>query len=327
MIERQVQAMTRLVDDLLDVSRITRGTITLHKEPADLAAVVAAAVETARPLLDARRHELRVTLPEDAVRVEADRTRLAQVLANLLVNAAKYTPEGGHVWLTAQREADTAVVRVRDDGAGIPPEMQSSVFDLFTQGDHTLARSEGGLGVGLTLVKRLTEMHGGRVEVRSDGPGRGSEFIVRLPVLEWTPVPAEGRGDDAARPPAPPRRVLVVDDNVDAAESLLMLLRVRGHEVRVAYDGSAAIDAARRFRPEVVLLDIGLPGISGYEVARRLRREPGLEGTVLVALTGYGQEKDRQQSQEAGFDAHLTKPADPAALEKLLALIAPKRPQ
>jgi PAS domain S-box-containing protein len=321
LIERQAKAMTRLVDDLLDVSRITSKKINLQREQVDLAAVVAIAVETARPLIDARGQVLTVTPPPDAVRLEADPTRLAQVIGNLLNNAAKYTEEGGHIWLTAGREGNEAAVRIRDDGLGIPAGLLPEVFDLFTQGDRTLARSGGGLGIGLTLVKRLVELHGGSVEARSAGAHQGSEFIVRLPTGGVRPAPTSNHS--AGRPPPSPRstarRVLVVDDNVDAVESLAMLLRVEGHEVRTAHDGPSALSAAETFRPEVVLLDIGLPGMDGYEVARRLRQEPGLEKVLLVAVTGYGQEEDRRLSREAAIDHHLVKPVDPEALLALLA--------
>jgi signal transduction histidine kinase/CheY-like chemotaxis protein len=319
LVERQVQHMTRLVDDLLDVSRITSGKIKLQKEPVELAAVVARAVETARPLIDARRHELAVTLPREAMPLDADPTRLAQVIANLLTNAAKYTEEGGHIRLTVERQGGTAVVGVRDDGVGIPREMLASVFTLFTQVDRTLARSEGGLGIGLKLVKSLTELHGGTVEARSEGPGKGSEFVVRLPVLRTPQAPEAGKADRTAQGHSPPRRVLVVDDNVDAAESLAMLLRVGRHDVRTAHDGPTALRVAEAFRPEVMLLDIGLPRMDGYEVARRLRGQAVMKGVLLVALTGYGQEEDRRKSQEAGFDRHMVKPVQYDALMSLLA--------
>jgi PAS domain S-box-containing protein len=317
MIERQVQEMTRLVDDLLDVSRITRGKIGLTREPLDLAVVIAAAVETSRPLIDAHRHQLLVSLPGEPLGVEADATRLAQVISNLLNNAAKYTSEDGHIWLTVEACPGEAVVRVRDDGVGIPPDLLPQVFDLFVQGDRSLARSEGGLGIGLTVVKSLVEMHGGSVEARSEGPGKGSEFIVRLPAVEMQPAPA--KRDDEGGLSGPSRRVLVVDDNEDVAHSLALLLQIKGHEVRTAHDGLTALNVAGEFLPEVVLLDIGLPTMDGYEVARRLRQQTGLENVVLVAVTGYGQEEDRRRAEEAGFDAHLTKPAEPAALQRLLA--------
>jgi two-component system CheB/CheR fusion protein len=318
MIERQVEHLARLVEDLLDVSRITRGKIRLHKEPIELAPTLARAVETSRPLIDARQHELTVTLPAEPVTIDGDATRLAQVISNLLHNAAKYTEEGGHIWLTADRSPGEAVVRVRDNGLGIPAELLPHVFDLFTQGDRSLARSEGGLGIGLTLVKNLVELHDGSVEARSEGPGRGSEFVVRLPTLERRTDRCDGEAADS-RPRPTPRRVLVVDDNEDAAESLAILLRIEGHEVRTAHDGLAALDVARAFQPEVILLDIGLPRVSGYEVARRFRAEEGVTKALLIAVSGYGQAEDRRQSREAGFDAHLTKPADPAVLYALVA--------
>jgi signal transduction histidine kinase len=323
-IERQVQHLTRLVDDLLDVSRIGRGKIELRKAVVDLAAVVSQAVETARPLLEERRHTLTVSVAPDALRVKADATRLAQVVANLLTNAAKYTDAGGQVWLTVEQQEGEAVVRVEDTGRGIPAGMLARVFDLFTQVDAALDRVEGGLGIGLTLVRSLVEMHGGTVEALSDGPGQGSEFVVRLPVLVEGPEAArEAPAGGSEGVPGPSRRVLVVDDNRDAADSLALLLKLMGHEVRTAYDGPAALQEARAWRPEVVLLDIGLPGMTGYEVARRLREERPPEELLLVALTGYGQEEDRRRSQEAGLDLHFVKPVDPNALRDLLAFPQP----
>jgi PAS domain S-box-containing protein len=320
MIDRQVQHLTRLVDDLLDVSRITRGKITLRREPVELAMVVAQAVEASRPLVDARRHTLTVELPRQPLCVAGDATRLAQVLSNLLNNAAKFTPDGGHVGLTIEAGPGEAVVRVRDDGVGIPAELLPKVFDLFTQGDRSLARSEGGLGIGLTLVKSLVEMHGGRVEARSEGHGKGSEFLVRLPTLDVNLVLVTENGKAGlSPPPCPSRRILVVDDNVDAAESLAAVLSVYRHEVRTAHDGLTSLQVAEEFRPEAVLLDIGLPKMDGYEVARRLRELPGLENVLLAAVTGYGQDVDRRRAEEAGFDAHLVKPAEPVALLRLLA--------
>jgi signal transduction histidine kinase/DNA-binding response OmpR family regulator len=325
MIDRQVQLMVRLVDDLLDVARITRGKIQLRKEPVEMAAVAARAVETSRPLIDERRHALTVSVPDEPLWVAGDAARLAQVIANLLNNAAKYTEPGGRIELAVGRDGDCAVVRVRDTGVGLPPETLSSVFDLFTQVDRSLDRAQGGLGIGLTLVRRLVELHGGRVEAHSAGAGQGSEFIVTLPCLTDAPQPA------AEPPPARveaggPRRVLVVDDNVDGAESLATLLKLLGHEVHVAHDGPAALRATADVRPEVVFLDIGLPGMDGYEVARRLRR-PGRNEALLVALTGYGQDEDRRRSREAGFDHHLVKPVDPAVLEELLAGTAVPAPR
>lgn len=316
-IDRQVSHLSRLVDDLLDISRITQGKVTLQKEAFDLAMIVSRAVETTRPLIEERGHRLILALPREPVLLEADLVRLAQVLANLLNNAAKYTPEGGEIRLSAESEGQDAVIRVSDNGLGIPPAMINRVFELFVQGDQSLARSEGGLGIGLTLVRSLVEMHGGTVEARSDGPGRGSEMVVRLPVL--VPERAE------SRPPSPrlsspsgARRILVVDDNQDSAESLAFLLELQGHEVRAAFDGPQALDLARSFEPHLVVLDIGLPRMDGYEVALRLREERGKDGLVLIALTGYGQEEDLRRSREAGFDHHLVKPADLEKLQELL---------
>jgi signal transduction histidine kinase/ActR/RegA family two-component response regulator len=317
MMNRQVAQIVRLVDDLLDVSRITRGTVTLRRERVDLAEVLGQAVEAARPLLDARRHQLSVTLAGEAIHLDADPARLAQVVANLLNNAGKYMDEGGRIWLTARRDGDEAVISVRDAGVGIPADMLPKVFDLFTQIDRTLDRSQGGLGVGLTLVRSLVELHGGTVHATSPGPGQGSEFVVRLPALPVNSEPASVRPAETS-PAAPARRILVVDDNVDAADSLATLLDLSGHQVWTAYGGAAALDVADTHRPEVILLDIGLPGMDGHEVARRLRRHPALSDVMLVALTGYGQEADRRRTQDAGFDHHLVKPVDPDDLTRLL---------
>ena len=326
LIERQVQHMTRLVDDLLDVSRITRGKIKLQKGRVDLAVVVGRAIETARPLLDARKHEVSVELPNDPVWVYADSTRLTQMVENLLTNAAKYTEELGRITLTVERAGDQAALRVRDTGMGIPQDMLTKVFDLFTQVDRSLARSEGGLGIGLTLVKDIAEMHGGKVEAYSEGRGKGSEFVVRLPALTVEEHP-QAHAQPATSRPARVRRILVVDDNADVAESLSMLLRIEGHEVRTVHDGEAALSAARSFRPEVVLLDIGLPGMNGYEVARRIRHESDLGGTILIALTGYGHDEDRKRAREAGFDAHLVKPTDIATLERIVSSVEGSHPE
>jgi len=303
-IERQVQHLTRLVDDLLDVSRISRGKINLKRECIKLAHVVADAVEIARPHVEARKHQLTVSQPPEPVWLEADATRLAQVVSNLLINAAKYTEKGGHIGLTVEREGEDAVLRVRDTGVGIAPEMLPHVFEMFTQADRSLDRSQGGLGIGLTLVRHLVEMHGGQVQAASDGLGEGSEFVVRMPVLSRM---REGGGAREKPNPsfaAPPcRRILIADDNEDFAELTGRLLeRKGGHRVKVVYDGPAALAAARAFQPEVAFLDIGLPGIDGYELARQLRNEPGMEEVLLVALTGYGQEGDRRRALEAGFD-------------------------
>ena len=318
-IERQILHLNRLVDDLLDVSRITRGKIRLQMEPLDVTAAVNVAVETSRPLIESRKHELILSLPSQPLRVDADPTRLAQVLANLLNNAAKYTQEGGRVWLSVEREGDEAVFRVRDNGSGIPPEMLPRIFDLFTQVDQSLDRSQGGLGIGLTLVRRLVEMHHGTVKASSAGPGQGSEFVVRLPAL--APGTTGFKPTNGGLAPSAPHakyRVLVVDDNVDAADSLAVLVRLHGHEVRIANDGHTALETAQDFRPEVVLLDIGLPGMNGYEVARRLRAGADGNRLLLAAVTGYGHAEDRSRSRQAGIDHHLVKPIDPEALRQLL---------
>ena len=327
-LERQVQQLVRLVDDLLDVSRITRGKIRLQAEPVDARAVVERAVETSRPLIEGRRHEFTASLPPEPLWVKADPARLAQVLANLLNNAAKYTEEGGRVWLAAAREGAEVVFRVRDSGVGIPPEMLGHIFDPFTQVERSLDRSQGGLGIGLTLVHRLVAMHGGKVEAHSDGHGKGSEFVVRLPAL-GAGRPSEPSANGRRERPAEGKacRVLVVDDNRDVADSLVMILRMTGHEVRVAYDGPAALETVETYRPEIILLDIGLPGMDGYEVARRLRQHPRLPNALLVALSGYGQEEDRRRSREAGFHHHLTKPVEPEALGELFASLRSAQPQ
>jgi PAS domain S-box-containing protein len=318
--ERQVQHMAQLIDDLLDVSRISRGRIELRKQVVDVAAVAGRAVEAVRPLLDERGHRLRVALPPGPLWLEADPVRLEQILTNLLSNSAKYTDPGGHIELAAERAGGEVVLRVKDTGIGIAPEMLPRVFDLFVQAERRLDRSRGGVGIGLTLVKRLAELHGGSVSAFSAGPGRGSEFTVRLPGAAGGPAPSAA--PEAAGAAAPGRRVLVVDDNVDAADTLALLLRLAGHEVRVAYDGPSALGLAAEFRPQVVLLDLGMPVMDGYEVARRLRRQPGLGGVVLVALTGWGQEEERRLSRAAGIDHHLVKPIEPEKLHEVLALAA-----
>jgi PAS domain S-box-containing protein len=317
--ERQVQQLTRLVDDLLDVSRISRGQINLQMEPVDMAAVVARAVEISRPLIDARKHSLELSLPEQAVRVKGDLIRLAQVLSNLLNNAAKYTPEGGCIALSVESTAGEAVLRVRDTGVGIASDMLSHIFEMFTQVQASLDRSEGGLGIGLSLVRSLVEMHDGTVAAHSEGHGHGSEFVVRLPRLPEAALPTAPEAEQARPREVPARDVLIVDNSQVAAESLALLLRLAGQEVRTAYDGPAALDLARARPPDVVLLDIGMPGMDGLEVARRLRQELRMKQPLLVALTGYGGEDDRRRSQEAGFDAHMVKPVDMRALERLLA--------
>jgi CheY-like chemotaxis protein len=317
MMERQVNHMVRLVDDLLEVSRITRGKIELRLEQVDLAAVVRAAVETSRPLVDAGGHELRIVLPGDPVMLRADPVRLAQVIGNLLNNAAKYTPRGGHIRLEMRRCDGEVELEVCDDGVGIPRDMLAQVFDLFTQVDHTRASAQGGLGIGLTLVRRIVELHGGRVEATSPGQGHGSTFRVRLPVSDG-PGAVSAPGDGVVSRTGSSRRVLIVDDNVDAAESLGLLLRFLGADVQVTHDGPSALALLESFRPELVLLDIGMPGMDGYQVAARIRALPSQQETVLIALTGWGQSEDRERSRDAGFDDHFVKPIDISTLQSLL---------
>jgi two-component system CheB/CheR fusion protein len=321
MASRQVTLLVRLVDDLLDVSRITRGMITLRREPTALADVIARAVEMVRPDVDARSQAFTVSVPSTPIRLLADPARLAQVVANLLGNASKYTPPGGAIWLTAERLEAHVVLRVRDTGAGIAPDLLPHVFDLFVQGDVSLARTAGGLGIGLTIVHRLVAMHGGRVEARSDGPGRGSELAVTLPVMADDLAPVDDTPSSGTHPPGG-LRVLIVEDNVDMAESLAMLLSQWGHQVQLAYDAASALVIAARERPEVILSDLGLPGMDGYELARRLRAEPAFGKVVLVALTGYGRPEDQRRALDAGFDHHLVKPPDLAGLAELLGRVA-----
>jgi two-component system, sensor histidine kinase len=349
---RQVEHLSRLVDDLLDVSRITHGKIALQIECVDVAAAVATAVEANQPFITKKQHTLRVNLPREPSAIRGDAIRVAQVISNLLSNASKYTPEGGVIELDVGEGDGHVTVRVRDNGIGIPPNELADVFNLFMQSEDSLARSEGGLGIGLSLAKTLSELHGGTIEAFSAGLGMGSEFVVTLPMaVRESPAqtsPAAGAAqpgadaagavarDEAARSPdAPPaddarraspatgsgarRRVMVVDDSVDGAESMSILLEMLGHDVRVMYDGAAAIATASEFRPEVVLLDIGLPGIDGYQVARALRAEPATSGALLIALTGYGQESDRQRTRDAGFDHHLVKPASLDDIERVIA--------
>ncbi len=318
MLERQVGQMARLVDDLLDMSRVTRGKIELRKERVELSLIVNQAVEAARPLCKSLDHQLSVSLPRHAVYLDADATRLAQVIGNLLNNACKFTDRGGHVQIIVEQDDDRSVtIRVLDNGIGIAADQLPRLFDMFAQVDTSLERSRGGLGIGLTLVKTLAEMHEGSVEARSEGLGRGSEFVVRLPVLKDAApsVPQE----EITAPAMAGRRILIVDDNQDGAESLAMLLDLCGHETHQAHDGLGALDAAERLRPDVVLLDIGLPRLNGYEVCRRIRQEPWGRHMVLVALTGWGQEDDRHRSREAGFNAHVVKPVDHNELMKLIA--------
>jgi PAS domain S-box-containing protein len=319
--DRQVSQMVRLVDDLLDVARIASGKLELRKERVELGTVVKHAVEASRPTIEQKGHELSVTLPPQPVYLDADPVRVTQALLNLLNNAANYTEPGGRIWLTVERHGSDAVVTVQDTGIGIAADKLSRVFDMFTQVNQAPGRSSAGLGLGLTLVKRLTEMHGGRVEVDSEGPGKGSRFTVRLPVAIG---PAREARSPSPRTGGPPRcRILAVDDNRDSADSLAMMLRLLGHSVQTAYDGVEAVKTAEAFHPEVVLLDLGLPRLSGYEAARRIRQQPGGDAMILFAMTGWGQEEDRRRSQEAGFNFHLVKPVTAADLEKLLTKLMP----
>ena len=319
MMQRQVGQMVRLVDDLLDVSRISRGEIELRREPVELASIVHHAVEAVRPLCEKMHHELTVTLPPQPMYLNADPSRLVQVVGNLLNNACKFTETGGRIRLSVEREGKRALIRVQDTGIGIAVEHLPRIFEMFMQADTSFERPRDGLGVGLTLVKSVVEMHDGTVEARSAGVGQGSEFAVRLPLLS-APLPPLPREPSGIKPVAAvPRRILVVDDNRDSADSLAMLLQLIGHQVHIAHDGPEAVEKAATFQPHVILLDIGLPTLNGYEAARRIREQQRQKGLTLVALTGWGQDEDRRRSVEAGFDAHMTKPVDFAALTKLLA--------
>jgi CheY-like chemotaxis protein len=314
-IARQVEQLSRLVNQLLDVSRVTQGAIELEKAPVDVNSVLWRAVEIAQPLIDERGHKLKVLPLAEPANIEGDYDRLAQVAANLLDNAARYTDANGEIVLSAARERNFVTVSVRDNGIGLARESLSVIFDLFTQAHRTADRPQGGLGIGLSLVRKLVEMHGGSVEAKSAGPKQGSEFIVRLPLLKQPARPAHALKSQPGR--ETPRRIVVIDDNVDAAESLAMLLRLKGHEVHVAYDGPAGVSLALKTLPDTVLVDIGLPGIDGYEVAKQLRaHEDGR--MLLVALTGYSQTEDRIKSEQAGFDHHLVKPVAQNVLEDLL---------
>ena len=325
-IERQVEHMGRLLDDLLDVSRITRGTLILRRSTVDLAAVVAAAQESARPLIEARGHTLLVQLPTETLRLVADPIRLAQVLANLLINAAKYTDRGGRIELEASRKGGELVIRVRDNGIGISAEMMPKIFTLFAQASPALERSEGGLGIGLALVRGLLELHGGSVSAHSGGVGRGSEFLVRLPIGH--PGDLDSVYDTSVPAPAgaKPLRVVVADDNRDSAETCAALLEASGHEVSVAHTGREAFDLACRVEPDVLLLDIGMPELNGYQLAQRLRGTSWGRRALLIAITGWGQEQDKRRALAAGFDQHLTKPIDPNGLDTLLQNAAARQP-
>ncbi len=317
--DRQLEQLVRLVDDLLDLSRVTHNRLELRMGPVDLASVLDQAVQACRPLAEAAGHDVQVALPRERVRLRADAVRLAQVFGNLLNNSCKYTGPGGRIRVTAERQGSDVLVTVGDTGAGIPPDKLAGIFEMFAQVDRSLERSQGGLGIGLTLVKQLTEMHGGTVEARSAGEGQGSEFVVRLPITDEGAEPVA-----PAAQPARPRRILVVDDNRDAATSLAMLLQITGNETYLAHDGAAAYRALEEHRPELALLDIGLPALNGYEVCRRVREQPWGREILLFALTGWGQEEDRRKSQEAGFDGHLVKPVDYPALLALLGSLPPR---
>ena len=331
MMERQVDHMVRLVDDLLEVSRITQGKIELRKERVQASAIVRSALETSRPLVDAAGHRLAVDVAAEPLAIDGDPVRLTQIVANLLNNAAKYTAAAGQIWLSVRPEGNDLVISVRDAGTGIAPDMLPRVFEPFTQIDRHADRAQGGLGIGLTLVKSLTELHGGSVRAHSEGEGRGSEFVVRLPLAARSTEPAasgestaggssDAGGEHTARAPGAlaARRVLVVDDNRDAADSLAALLQLTGAEVRVVYDGAEALAAMATYRPAAVLLDIGMPGMDGHEVARRIRRDAAARDVMLIALTGWGQEEDRRRSRASGFDHHLIKPVDVSVLEQVL---------
>jgi CheY-like chemotaxis protein/nitrogen-specific signal transduction histidine kinase len=322
--ERQVQHLIRLVDDLLEISRISRGKIELRKQAVDVCSVIATAIETSRPLIDAGRHELTVSLPPEPIVVDADPVRLSQVLANLLNNAARYTPVGGQIWVTAACRGDAIVISVRDTGVGIPPALQDRVFEMFARAEHSVVRAHGGLGIGLALAKAFVELHEGRITVRSAGENLGSEFVITLPLApvqrrEEPPPASDGR-------PAPCScRILVVDDSRAAANTLKSLLELLGHQVHTAYDAASAVESARRVRPQLVISDIGMPEVDGYELARRLRQTPGLEEVVLVALTGYGQKRDIELASAAGFDWHVVKPITLAGIQGALQLLPTAR--
>ncbi len=320
--ERQLRHLVRLVDDLIDVSRITRNNVELRKERVELASIIQQSAESCRPLAERAKIELTTALPPQPIYLNADPMRLVQVFSNILNNACKYTEVGGQIRVSAQRQGSDAIARVEDTGIGIPPAQLASVFEMFTQIEKD--RSQGGLGIGLALAKRLVEMHDGTVEAHSEGLGKGSAFVVRLPIAtespEDEPLVKDGRRrPDAPAVTAPPRRILVVDDNVDSATSLARLLKMSGNETQMAHDGLDAVEAAERFRPDVILLDIGLPKLDGHDACRRIREHAWGAPMLIVALTGWGQEEDRRKSRDAGFDHHLVKPVDLAALKRLLA--------
>ena len=319
-IERQIHQLSHLIDDLLDVSRITTGKIRLRQECLDAALILDRTCECVRPLVRQRNHDLICQYPHGSLWLEADPTRLEQILLNLLTNAAKYTPTGGRITLSAKREGSDIVIRVTDNGMGIAPERMPEMFELFAQGERSIARSEGGLGIGLTIVQKLVELHGGKVEAHSEGHNLGSVFTVRLPGVP-KPVRAtdEGHASNSKELGFTAKSIVIVDDNIDSAQGLARLLSRIGHQICVAHDGPQALNLVRENRPQAIIMDIGLPGMDGYEVARRIRQENGHANTLLIAVTGYGQEEDRQEALNAGFDHHLIKPVNVAELRRLLA--------
>jgi PAS domain S-box-containing protein len=314
--DRQVSQMVRLVDDLLDVARISTGKVEIRKRRIDLAAAVKNAIETSLPLIDRAGQTLRVQEPPEPIYVDGDKTRLAQVFANLLNNSSKYSDRGQAIELRISKRDGLAVVTIKDSGIGIPAEALPRVFDMFSQADRSIGRSQGGLGIGLFLVRRVVDMHGGAVEARSDGPGCGSEFTVRLPTVESKEI--ETSADEDTAIPAAKKRVLVVDDNEDGAEALATHLRIKGHDVRAAFDGAEAVAAAEAFRPDVMFIDLGMPTLDGHEAAKQIRSRPWGRKVLLVALTGWGQTEDRKRSHQAGFDHHIVKPADPEVIARLI---------
>lgn len=323
--DRQLKHMVRLIDDLLDVSRITQGRLELVRTQLELGTVIDAAVEACRPHLERHRHQLRVSIEDRALPLDADLTRLAQVVGNLLNNACKYTPADGVIEIAARQQGSDAVIEVKDNGIGIPEEKLSEVFEMFSQVNRTMDRSQGGLGIGLALVRKLVELHGGSVAAESPGPGQGSTFTLRLPVAEAAPKAEDSAPQGPRASPPIKRRVLVVDDNEDAAEMLALMLEQAEYDTSQASDGPSALAAVEAFTPDVVILDIGLPGMSGYEVARALRRQKG-NGLELIALTGWGSREDKQKAFEAGFDVHLTKPVDASMLYRALAELERREP-
>ena len=323
-VDRQTQHMARLLEDLLDVSRISSGKLELRRERIELAAVIDMAIETSRPVIDACGHDLSVTLPPGPVWLDADPVRLAQVFANLLNNAAKYTESGGRIWLTSSRDGDEVAVSIRDRGIGIAGEVLPRIFTIFAQAEPALARSQGGLGIGLSLVKGLVDLHGGRVEARSAGTGQGSEFVVHLPTTVAPGAVARSR-DETPAAAVQPLQVLVVDDNRDSADSLTLLLESMGHSATAEYDGEKALERGQTVRPDVMLLDIGMPKLNGYETCRLVRDSDWGREAVLVAITGWGQDEDRRRSRDAGFDLHVVKPVDPAMLLRRIAVVRERR--